>query len=318
MKPCVTQLRSFAPRGLSRRRFIGGALAATATGAWWPTLAAEGSRSFVAAGPGFAFDTGKLRGTLRNRGQSRGLTPVFDAASGMPLAQPNGWFSLYRLLDHTNRYGTAAWDWTSKAELLGNGAVDVKWSADDAHPFDLMAVYRWSAPTTLDLTIRVTARRELRKLEVFLASYFEGFPTTVVYTGAPHGFVGAPQEAGAWQMFPRDAAAVTIIQDGRWQHLPHPVDWTIRPRFAAPLAVRRDAARGLAAVLMTRPEQCFAVAAPYDEEKHRSIYFSLFGRDLERGESAETRARLWLGRDLPNEQIMGLYDTFQEETKSSP
>jgi hypothetical protein len=96
------------------------------------------------------------------------------------------------------------------------------------------------------------------------------------------------------------------------------VEWTIRPRFAVPLAVRRDAERGLAAVLMTRPDQCFAVAAPYDEESHRSVYFSLFGRDLERGESAEARARLWIGRDLSDEQIMGLYDTFQEETKRTP
>jgi hypothetical protein len=315
MKIGIAKRPSMAPGGLSRRRFIGGALAATATGALWPTLAAEESRGFVAAGPEFAFDTGKLRGTLRHGGQSRGLTPVFDAASGMPLAASNGLFSLYRLLDSTNRYGNAAWAWTSEAKLLGDGTVEVRWIADDAHPFDLMAVYRWSAPDTLDLAIRVTARRELRRLEVFLASYFDGFPITVVDTGAPHGFMGAPQEAGTWQMFPRDDAAVEIIQDGRWKHPPNPVEWSIRPRYAAPLAVRRDAERGLAAVLMTRPEECFAVAAPCNGESHRSVYFSLFGRDLKRGESAETRARLWLGRDLPNDEIFELYETFKKQTR---
>jgi len=221
----------------------------------------------------------------------------------------------YRMLDDTQRYGNAAWDWASEATLLVEGAVEVRWTADDAHPFDLRAVYRWSAPGVLDLTTRVTARKELRRFEVFLASYFEGFPTTVVYAGGRPAFLGASKEAGKWQMFPRDAAAARRIHDGRWKHPPSPVEWTIRPKYAAPLAVRRDAERGLAAVLMTRAEECFAVAAPCDEESHRSVYFSLFGRDLRRDESAVTRSRLWIGRDLPDEKVAELYEKFRNQDK---
>lgn len=309
-----TNFDSRSARAGSRRRFIGGAVAVAASGGWWRALAAGAGGRFAAVGREFSFDTGVLRGTLRAGGQSKGLLPILDVASNTPVARSYGWFSPYRLLDDTNRYGSAAWDWASEAQLLADGAVEVRWTADAGHPFDLRAVYRWTEPHVLDLTLRVTARRDLRRLEVFLASYFEGFPHTVVNAGGPTAFVGAPQSAGNWQMFPRDAAAVKIIQDGRWKHPPSPVDWTIRPAFAAPLAVRRDAPRGLTAVLMTRPEECFAVAVPYDEEVHRSVYFSLFGRDLKVGASAETRARLWIGRDLPNAKALELYAAFLRQT----
>lgn len=297
--------------GLPRRRFVGGVLAATAVGAWQRALAAAASAlAFRAEGSTFTFATGALRGTLRGGGRSRGPIPVFDETTGNKLAKSSGLFSPYRLLDDHARYGPAAWDWVSEANLRADGSVEVKWKADAAHPFDLRAVYQWAAPDTLDLALQVTARQPMRKLEVFLASYFEGFPATVVYAGTPPAFVDAPRSAGMWQMFPRDDEAVKTIQDGRWKHPPNPVDWTIRPRYTAPLAVRRDPERGLAAVLMTQPENCFAVATPYDGEGHRSVYFSLFGRDLRPDESAATRARLRLGRELTNGQALELYQQF--------
>jgi hypothetical protein len=152
-------------------------------------------------------------------------------------------------------------------------------------------------------------------MEVFLASYFEGFPITVVQAGDPAAFLGVPRTAGDWQMFPRDEAAVKIIQDGRWKRPPSPVQWSIRPPYHAPLAVRRDAAKGMAAVLMTRPEECFAVATPYDSEVHRSVYFALFGRDLRTGESAATSARLVVGPGISDEQAVGLYREFLQEVR---
>ena len=294
----------------SRRQFIGGALAATASGAVMSAMAAEGKCAFVAAGKEFAFDTGALRGTLRGGGQSKGLIPAFDCASGAALTKSLGLFSHYRLLDDTNRYGKAGWDWASEAKLLGNGAVEVRWTADEAHPFDMMAVYRWSAPNALDLTTRVTARKELKRFEVFLASYFDGFPTTVVYAGDKPAFVGASPEAGKWHMFPRDEAAVKMIQDGRWTRPPNPVEWTMRPKLAAPLAIRRDAERKLAAVLMTRAEDAFAIACPQDEEGHRSLYFSLFGRDLKNGESVEAKSRLMICHEITDEKAVELYAKF--------
>jgi hypothetical protein len=290
----------------SRRQFIGAALAGTALRA----MAAENKLAFVAAGKEFTFDTGTLRGTFRGGGQSKGLLPAFDCASGAPLTKSLGLFSHYRMFEENKRFGKAAWDWTSEAKLLGNGAVEVRWTADEVHPFDMMAVYRWSAANALDLMTRVTARKELKRFEVFLASYFEGFPTTVVYAGDKPGFISASPEAGKWHMFPRDEAAVKMIQDGRWKYPPSPVEWGIRPKLAAPLAIRRDAERKLAAVLMTRPGDAYAIACPQDEEGHRSLYFSLFGRDLKNGESVEARSRLMICREITDEKALELFAAF--------
>ena len=300
----------------SRRRFLNGVLLATASASVLRATAADNKMAFNPADKEFTFDTGVLRGTLRGGGQSKGLIPLFDCATGTPLTKSLGLFSHYRLLDDHARYGKAAWDWPSQAKLLSNGAVEVRWSADNEHPFDMMAIYRWSAPNTLDLTTSVTARKELRRFEVFLGSYFDGFPTTVVYAGDKPSFLGASKDQGKWHMFPRNQEAVQMIQDGRWKHPPNPVEWVIREKLALPLAVRRDADRGLAAMLMSRSQDAFAIAIPHDDEGHRSVYFSLFGRDFKNGDSATAKSRLIIGREISNDKALALFERFQKEAKS--
>ena len=85
------------------------------------------------------------------------------------------------MLSADARYGTAAWDWPSRAKLLDSGAVESRWSADKDHPFDMTARYRFSAPDTLDLTVTVVPRQNLRRFELFLSSYFWGFSTSFAY-----------------------------------------------------------------------------------------------------------------------------------------
>jgi hypothetical protein len=290
-----------------------GTLAATAGE---PAAAADAKLAFTAAGKEFTFNTGTLRGTLRGGGKSKGLLPVLYGDAGTSLAGSLGIMSPYRLLTSDARFGTAAWDWASEARLLPDGAVEVRWTADAEHPLDMTAVYRWSAPNTLDFTASVQPKQDLRKFELFLASYFAGFPVSLVYVqenpaaGGKPGFMEAVKATAVWQAFPRDDEAPKIITDGRWTRPPNPVDWKIMPRLAAPLAVRRDAKTGLAAVLMARPEDCFAISTPYGEEGHRSLYLALFGRDLKAGESATARARLVVGRDLSDEQAITLYKAY--------
>jgi len=276
--------------------------------------AADAKLAFTAADKEFTFNTGALRGTLREGGKSMGLMPVLygdaDIAGSLGILSP------YRLLTADARFGTAAWDWASEARLLPDGAVEVHWSPDAQHPLEITAVYRWSAPTVLDFTATVKPQQDLRKFELFLASYFDGFPVSLVYVaeapaaGGKPAFMEAVKAAAVWQAFPRDDDAARIITDGRWKFPPHPVEWKIMPRLAAPLAVRRDAKTGLAAVLMAPPEDCFAVLTPFGEEGHRSLYLSLFGRDLKAGESATARARLVVGRDISDEQAIALYKAY--------
>jgi hypothetical protein len=269
----------------------------------------------AAEGKEYRFDTGLLRGTLREGGKSKGLRPVFDVSSGAGLAGGLGLFSPYRLLTADARFGPAAWDWASQAQVLADGAVEVHWTPDAEHPLDITAVYRWTAPNTLDFAVAVKPQQDLRKFELFLASYFDGFPASLAYVqdpgaGGKAAFMEAVKSAGVWQAFPRDDDAARIINDGRWKRPPNPVDWKIMPRLAAPLALRRDAKSGLVAVLMAPAEDCFAVSMPFGEEDHRSVYLSLFGRDLKAGQAAAARARLVIGRDISDDQAIALYRAY--------
>jgi hypothetical protein len=278
--------------------------------------------AFAAEGKEYRFDTGLLRGTLRPQGRSFGLTPMVDSASGSGITGALGLFSHYRLLDAEARYGGGAWDWSSEAKCLPDGSVLATWSADQGHPFDMKALYRWKAPNVLDLATSVAPRKDVERFEVFLASYFNGFAESLVYvtgcpqTGGAPGLLSAKRANGDWQMFPRDEAAVKTIHDGRWKRPPNPVDWKIMPFLAGPLAVRRDAKTGLTALLMAPAEDCFAVATPYGEEGHRSLYLSLLGRDLKAGQTATVRSRLVIGRDISDERAVTIYQAYLKEARS--
>jgi hypothetical protein len=313
----------------TRRDFVCGTIAtasASLLSATLPTAAGAESQggdnnhlAFAAHDKEYRFDTGVLRGTLRRGGRSVGLLPVVDCVSGATIARGAGLFSHYRLLDAETRYGHAAWDWPSGSRRLPCGSVEVLWSADEGHPFDMSAVYRWAAGNTVDVITSVIPRRDVRRFEVFLASYFQGFPLSFVNVkGCPEtegepGFLEAKKAYAVWQMFPRDDEAARTIGDGRWQRPPHPVSWRIMPQLAAPLAIRRDAETGLTGLVMAPAEDCFAVATPYGEESHRSLYLSLLGRDIKAGQTASARARLVIGRGITDQQAVTLYKQYLRE-----
>ncbi len=260
---------------------------------------------FTPAGTnGFTFDTGVLRGKLQADGKSKGLSAVVHIPTGVTLDSSLGLFSHYRVFTTNHRYGTAAWDWPSEAELKGDGSVAVRWPAAADRPFELRALYRWASADTLELETTVVAKTNLMKFESFLASYFSDCFTNSAVWGRPGGemkprLINAEKSYGQWLAFPSDLDAIAIIQDGRWKFAPSPVEWTIMPRFVQPLGVRRCAGSRLEAVLMVAPKDCFAIMTPQQTDPHRSMYFSLFGRDLRTGETAHARARLVI-RKLPS------------------
>lgn len=275
--------------------------------------------AFVADGNGFRFDTGVLRGSLRKDGKSIGLLPAVHVPSGAQLASSMGLFSHYRLLDAQTRYGVAAWEWKSQARLRDDGAVEVTWAPDEAHPFEMKAVYRWKSADTLDLVTSVSKPPSsgqgsaMRGFEVFVSSYFAGFEESLV--SAKGGFRRAEQPAGVWQTYPRDEKAIALYQDGRWQRPPHPVDWVMMPKLEGCVAMRRDGKTGLVAVVMAMPQECFAISTPYGQESHRSLYLSLFGQDLREGQTIIARSRLVIRSGISEAQAMELYRSFAEEQK---
>jgi hypothetical protein len=311
---------------LSRRQFVIAGAASTAAAVLLGSArcvaaedAATGRLTFTAEGKEYRFDTGALKGMLREKGKSLGLWPASEVATGAPLATELGLLSPYRLLTPETRFLPDARDWPSRSKLLVDGAVEVQWPADKEHPLELKAVYRFAAPNAVDFRATVKPQRDLRRFELFLASYFAGFPASFVYVqnapsadGKP-GFMEAAASGGDWQMFPQNEEAIHMIGDGRWNFSPNPVPWKIMPRLAAPLALRRDAKSGLTAVLMAPPEDCFAVSTPYGEEGHRSLYLSLFGRDLKADEAASVRARLVLGKSITDRRAIELYEAYRKE-----
>jgi hypothetical protein len=317
----MTPPRDATPFSRSRRGFLKRSSTLLAAAAVAPRmLAAEDPKppetlAFKQEGEGFAFDTGKLKGLLHAEGESVGLRPLIDVPSGKTLSRSMGIFSPYRLLAKDRRYGNAAWSWRSTGTLQPDGTVRIKWTADEKHPFDLEAIYRWVDLDTLDVTLRATAKQALGGFESFLASYFDGFSDSWVHAGetdkpAERPFLQATKPTGIWQMFPRNEKAETLILDGRWTKPPHPVDWTLRAKLHAPVALRRDAETGLTALVMAPPKDCFAIATPYGAEPHRSLYLSLMGDDLQEGQSATARARLVVARDLTFEQALQRYEAY--------
>ncbi|MAS35556.1 MAG: hypothetical protein CL610_16205 [Anaerolineaceae bacterium] len=261
----------------------------------------------------FTFDTGVLKGVLRQGGRSAGLVPVTYTADGSAIASGEGLFNHYRVFTRGKRYGYGARRWPSTAQLHDNGSVEIIWPVTPERPFELRGVYRWVTPNTIDVVTVVRAEAALPVFEVFLASYYQApFIDSQVWAardprgGGGEGFVKADEELGLWQAFPRDGQAASIITDGRWDLEPHPLDWTMMPNYALPLAIRRDPQTALTVIVMARPEDCFGVFTPYGEEPHYSNYLSLFGRDIAAGESASAHARLVVVANPTDEAILGM------------
>jgi hypothetical protein len=216
----------------------------------------------------------------------------------------------YRVFANGERFGAGAWDWPSTSQANPDGSVTVTFPATKDRAFELQAVYRWKSPVALEVTTTVKARVELKGFESFLASYLgKTFSRSFGYVqklpsaaGGP-GFLEATKAAGHWQMFPRNDAAVAVIQDGRWKLLPHPVDWVIRPRYAIPVGIRRDTASGLVVAVMAFSQDCFAVAMPFGADGHHSIYLCQFGRDIPAGGTATARATIFFGQNLSDDAL---------------
>lgn len=294
--------------------------------------AAEPTLAFQAAGEGrYAFDTGPLRGRLTVTATGQGICSLVDTASGRELTKGQkdyGIFSFYRLLATDQRWGVAAWGLPKTVELTPDGGASISWSPRPEHPFAITGEFRWVAADMLDLSVEVTPQVAVRRFELFVGSYFaDGFACQVYAQGRGKGepaFLSVdvnPLIAGTYVSFPRDHRTAAMIYDGRWLKPPSPVDWAVTGFIAAPLALKLDKATGLTCVLMSRPQDCFAVNAPYNMEPpedgvagHHSTYFSLFGNDLQAGQKVRAFLRLVVGKITPAQAV----ERYHEFLKKYP
>jgi hypothetical protein len=89
----------------------------------------------------------------------------------------------------------------------------------------------------------------------------------------------------------------------------------------APMAVKRDTESDITLLLMSRPEDCFAINMSYNMDTpdniagHGSVYMSLFGKDLAAGQSARAHVRLIIEHNLSDQRAVELYEQYVEERK---
>jgi hypothetical protein len=287
------------------------------------TFADSPDLAFEAVGGGhFDFDTGVLKGRLKLDGKYQGLYPLIDVETGTELVHPPGVFSFYRVLTTNRRYGKSARDWPTQTKLLSDGAVEVHWPPAEEHPLEMTAIYRWTAPDTLDLETTVQPQHDMPNFELFMSSYFgKGFRASVYLRPddqeLPHfaSVDRTPDARGGFVMFPKDQGSLDMIRDGRWTIPPNAVNWDARQWLAAPVVIRRDAKLGLTAAMMCPSDDCFAVASPWNPATpeaggYRSLYLSLFGRDLKADKTAKARCRLILSRNLSDDEAIRRYQQY--------
>lgn len=279
----------------------------------------------------YSFDTGVLQGAIRLNGRSQGITRLLHSPTGVAVAAGDslpGIFSYYRVFSTDTRYGDAARDWPTIKKIRSDGSLEVYWPPAADHPLEITAIYHWRRPDTLDLQTTVRVQKDMPHFELFLSSYFRPGFRAFVYvkpnffaSGKPE-FVAAdvnPLVDGSYLMFPRDREAALLIFDRRWEIPPNPVQWSVTRRLAAPLAMRRDDATRVTALLMAPSPDCFAIATPYNKTPpdgvagHQSLYLSLFGQDLRAGQTARAHSRLVVGQDLSHERAVELYQQYLSE-----
>jgi len=298
-------------RTASRRIWIITALIVLAGGVV-PAGAAEKPVFKAGENGEYTFDTGVLRGTLCAGGKSSGLTSVVHIPTGTRLDKGSGIFGYYRLLATNQRFGRMGWDIPGKSRLLDDGAVEITLVAAEDRPFELVAVYRWADPATLDLETTIKPTADLSNFELFLASYCsDSFPSP--YVRARKGFLLAERSYGDWLAFLRDEGVAKFLRDGRWEKEPYPVTWTPVDEFDEPLAFRRGTESAPRVVLMAPRQDCFAVSTPYSGESHYSLYLSLFGSDLKVGAVAQAKSRLVVTMADSGQDILDLYQAYMRK-----
>jgi len=255
------------------------------------------------------FETAELDGLLDPLGRRHGIKTLTHRASGVDVVHEKYDLLNLFLLFAQNRCMGAARDYEREVEVEGD-QMAVTWPANDTHQAELSAVYTLSGPNAVDLAVTVRSQWPYPKYEVFLSNYFNVAMSPRVYLqqcpyveppDAPQWVAPTCNDvfAGTGLVFPRDFHAARNSVDGRWTGIWALYQWNPQRMYELPICVQVDADSGVAAVLMSRPEDCYAVVTGY-ANAHESdpfgnqnpMYLSLFGEDLSPGDERTAHVRL--------------------------
>lgn len=255
------------------------------------------------------FETGEMAGRLDPTGARHGVKTLTHKASGVDVVHEKYDLLNLFLLFAQNRCMGSAREHSREYHPEGD-RISVCWPANDTHQADLTAAYEISGPNTIDLTITVKSRWPYPKYEVFLSNYFNVAMNPYVYLrkcpyvdprDAPQWAAPVASDvfAGTGLVFPRDFHAARNSVDGRWTGIGALYQWNPQRMYELPICMQVDAQSGVAAVLMSRPGDCYAVVTGYADAhpddpfgNQNPMYLSLFGEDLSPGDERTARVRL--------------------------
>lgn len=261
------------------------------------------------------FKTASLDGTFVADGWHHGVSMLVHRPTGTPLTGGTvPLLALYRLLCRDGWLGEARETHHSVQEH--DDGVTLTWAPNPLHQVLLSGRIRIREEDAIDLAVEVVGCAAYERYEVFISNYFHSDLRPGVYVPPEPGEtivhddtvriepVLHPVYRGLYVTFPRDEAAAHLFTDGRWRRGRNFARFLAARFYARPLAYYRHPAAGVDAVLMGRREDLAAVSMAYapaggdidDVAEHRSLYASLWGRDLRPGAVWRTALRLQVGR----------------------
>ena len=276
----------------------------------------------------YHFETEELKGFIDPEGQRHGVKKLVHKPTGLQVVHPKYDLLNLFLLFSTNHYMGTAREKERTVEAAGD-TLELQWAPTDDHRAELTARYRIVEPNLIDLDVTVRSDWPYPAYEVFLSNYFDLSMRPYVYVqGSP--FDDPPDQprwiapevndvfVGSGLVFPRDQHAARRSVDGRWDRIWALYQWNPQRYYELPITMQADIERGIAAVLMSRPEHCYAVISGYESgnlndpfKDQNPLYLSLFGDDLRPGDERTVRARIAVTElDAAMSQPSALYTDF--------
>ncbi|MBM4081509.1 MAG: hypothetical protein FJ278_17530 [Planctomycetes bacterium] len=276
------------------------------------------------------FETEELSGFIQPEGARHGVKQLLHKPTGVQVVHPK-YDALNLFLQFSTNLCMGSAREKARTVRATDATLEVRWPPTDDHRVEMVARYAVKEPNIIDLTITVRPQWPYPAYELFLSNYFDTslrphvFVQGCPYTNPPNQPQWTAPEVndvylGTGLVFPRDPHAARLSVDGRWARLKAKVlyQWNPQRFYEKPVVFQADPARRVAAVLMSRPEDCFAVVTGYHSQNpndpfaaQNPMYLSLFGDDLMPGQERTVRTRLAVTRlDGDLSRPLALYDTF--------
>lgn len=278
----------------------------------------------------FNFGTKQIRGTIRLDGPYHGVTRLTDKRTGKQVIDERySALNFYKLMSVNQVMGEPR----KMERTIKYGAhwVEVKWAPTESHQATLTARYEVIEPNAIDLTLTVQSRGTYSGYEVFMPNYFNKSFRPYIYLwtrGRQAKELVLPRINDVFRetvlVFPRDAHAARYCIDGRWDRS----EWnrsTVQMcpvrHYARCFAFMADKEKQLGVVLMSQPQDCYAISTRYHADKdserltsYSAFDFSLFGDNLIPGDKRTVKVRLALtALDRNMSQPLKLYQVFTAE-----